>query len=207
MNWLAHVFLSENHIEYQLGNLLTDPLKGKGWEGASDYIYQGIETHKLIDSFTDTHPMVSKSKARLTERGHLKGVVIDILHDHFLSLHWNQFSNIPLNDFLDTFRSQAPLAIINYPPRAKEVIGKVVNNRQLGSYSKMQGVHDAFGRIDTRLSQRALKKDTATRYIPLIKREEKKLEEDFLVFFPDLMKAVHKQMGYKTPKHWKGMLI
>lgn len=29
MNWLAHVLLSENHIEYQLGNLLTDPLKGK----------------------------------------------------------------------------------------------------------------------------------------------------------------------------------
>ena len=203
MNWLAHVFLSENHIEYQLGNLLTDPLKGKGWEGASDYIYQGIETHKLIDSFTDSHPMVSKSKARLTERGHLKGVVIDILHDHFLSLHWNKFSNIPLDDFLYTFRTQAPLAITNYPPRAKEVIGKVVKNQQLGSYIKMKGVHDAFGRIDKRLSERALKKDTATRYIPLIKREERYLEEDFLTFFPDLMDAVHTQMKYKMPRHWK----
>ncbi len=38
MNWLAHIFLSENHIEHQLGNLLTDPLKGKAWEGASDRI-------------------------------------------------------------------------------------------------------------------------------------------------------------------------
>jgi len=41
MNWLAHVFLSENHIEHQLGNLLTDPLKGKAWEGASTRIYAG----------------------------------------------------------------------------------------------------------------------------------------------------------------------
>ena len=203
MNWLAHVFLSQNHIEYQLGNLLTDPLKGKGWEGASSLIYQGIETHKLIDTFTDSHPMVSKSKARLTKRGHLKGVVIDILHDHFLSLHWEKYSNIPLDDFLHTFRTQAPLAIIHYPPRAKEVITRVVNNQQLGSYIKMKGVHDAFGRIDKRLSERALKKDTATRYIPLIAREKIHLEEDFLAFFPELMNAVHNQFEDDIPTHWK----
>ena len=52
MNWLAHVFLSEDHIEHQLGNLLTDPLKAKPWEGASDKVRHGIETHKRIDAFT-----------------------------------------------------------------------------------------------------------------------------------------------------------
>ena len=35
MNWLAHVFLSENNIEHQLGNLLADPLKGRAWEEAT----------------------------------------------------------------------------------------------------------------------------------------------------------------------------
>ena len=203
MNWLAHVFLSQHDIEYQLGNLLTDPLKGKGWEGASPLIYQGIETHKLIDSFTDSHPMVSKSKASLTKRGHLKGVVIDILHDHFLSLHWDKYSNIPLDIFLEEFREKAPIAIKHYPARAKEVITRVVQNRQLGSYIKMQGVNDAFGRIDKRLSERALKKDTATRYIPLIAREKERLEEDFLHFFPELMLAVGKQLEGKPPLHWK----
>jgi len=202
MNWLAHVFLSQNNIDYQLGNLLTDPLKGKAWEGASRDIYQGIMTHKLIDTFTDTHPIVSKSKARLTKRGHLKGVVIDILYDHFLSLHWEKFSNIPLEHFLYNFRTQAPLAVEFYPQRAKEVITYVVQNKQLGSYLEMQGVHNAFERIDKRLSERALKKDTATRYIPLIAREKAYLEEDFLTFFPDLMEAVYNQFENKKPEHW-----
>jgi len=56
MNWLAHVLLSENHIEHQLGNLLTDPLKGKAWDGASERVLYGIQMHMRIDS---------KSKARL----------------------------------------------------------------------------------------------------------------------------------------------
>ena len=29
MNWLAHIFLSENKIDFQLGNFLADQLKGR----------------------------------------------------------------------------------------------------------------------------------------------------------------------------------
>ena len=203
MNWLAHVFLSKPHIEHQLGNLLADPLKGKAWEGASPFVHEGIEVHKLIDTFTDTHPIVSQSKARLVQRGHLKGVVIDILHDHFLSLHWDRYSSIPLESFLHTFRTEAPLVIPTYPPQAKRVIERVIQNRQLGSYIKMEGVHAAFGRIDKRLSERALKKDTATRYIPFIEREKEYLEEDFLTFFPQLMDAVHQKNQNGLPQHWR----
>jgi len=47
MNWLAHVFLSENHIEHQLGNLLTDPLKDKAWEGASDSFQRAWVKYEL----------------------------------------------------------------------------------------------------------------------------------------------------------------
>ena len=203
MNWLAHVFLSENHIEHQLGNLLTDPLKGKAWEGASDRIHKGIMMHKRIDTFTDTHPVVSKSKALLTPRGHLKGVVLDILYDHFLSLHWDRFCTIPREIFLNDFRSKALLAIGNYPDKAQYVISRVVANRQLSSYEHMDGVVAAFGRIDRRLSDRALSKDNTTRYIPLIAKERDELEENFLIFFPELMKEVKATCYRNDVVHWK----
>lgn len=203
MNWLAHVLLSENHIEHQLGNLLTDPLKGKAWEGASDRIHQGIMMHNHIDTFTDTHPVVSKSKALLTPRGHLKGVVLDILYDHFLSLHWDRFCTIPREIFLNDFCSKALLAIGDYPEKAQHVITRVVANRQLSSYEHMDGVVAAFGRIDRRLSDRALSKDNTTRYIPLIAKEREELEENFLIFFPELMLAVKEACQRDDVLHWK----
>ncbi len=203
MNWLAHVLLSENHIEHQLGNLLTDPLKGKAWEGASDRILYGIEMHMRIDSFTDKHPIVSKSKARLTKRGHLKGVVLDILYDHFLSLHWDEFCTIPREVFIEDFRFNAMLAIHDYPHKAQNVISRVVATRQLSSYIHMRGVVDAFERIDNRLSDRARAKDTTTRYIPLIAEEREYLEKAFLDFFPELMAMVKETCNRDDVLHWK----
>jgi len=71
MNWLAHVFLSQKDIEHQLGNLLTDPLKAKAWDGATDaFFHRGIKNHLRIDAFTDSHVIVSRSKKSLTPRGH-----------------------------------------------------------------------------------------------------------------------------------------
>ena len=77
MNYLAHTVLSKNSIEYQLGNLLADPLKGKRWEGASDEHYAGMRMHAAIDMFTDANKTISLSKSRLRKKGYLKGVVID----------------------------------------------------------------------------------------------------------------------------------
>jgi len=202
MNWLAHVFLSENHIEHQLGNLLTDPLKGKAWKGASTRIHAGIKMHMLIDSFTDSHPLVSESKKILTPRGYLKGVVLDILYDHFLSLHWDNFCTIDREHFLDNFRFEAIENIENYPTKAQSIILRVVGSRQLQSYEHMDGVIAAFKRIDRRLSERALSKDNCERYIPLIAKYRDELEENFLLFFPELMCVVRGVCDEKTFIHW-----
>lgn len=203
MNWLAHVLLSENHIEHQLGNLLTDPLKAKAWEGASERVHRGIMMHKKIDSFTDSHLIVKRSKVILTKRGHLKGVVLDVLYDHFLSLHWDKFCTIERMEFLEEFRTQALYSVHEYPDKAQNIIRRVIGNRQLSSYAHMDGVVDAFRRIDGRLSDRVKNKDTTTRYIPLIAKERKALEADFLLFFPELMQAVREACLRSDVSHWK----
>ena len=42
MNFLAHVFLSENDFELALGNLIADQIKGKGLDQFSKKIKTGI---------------------------------------------------------------------------------------------------------------------------------------------------------------------
>ena len=96
LNWLAHVFLSELDIDFQIGNFLADPLKGRVWENASDEIKKGMQTHKKIDSFTDSHEIISCSKKRLRERGLLKPVIVDLTYDYLLTKNWDKFCTIPL---------------------------------------------------------------------------------------------------------------
>jgi len=190
MNWLAHVFLSPKSIECQLGNLLADSVKGKCWEQAAEPICNGIRLHMQIDTFTDEHSEVRASKALLAQKGALKGVALDILYDHFLSVHWERFSSKKRERFLEQFSLHAIKASGGYPPDAKRVIQRVVENRQLDSYAQMQGVKHAFMRIDNRLSERLRTKDGMMGYLSLIEMHKAELEASFLRFFPELMAHV-----------------
>jgi len=202
MNWLAHVFLSPKRIEYQLGNLLADPMKGRCWEGAHHDVCAGMQLHQYIDTFTDAHPEVHASKRLLAQKGALKGVVLDILYDHFLSVHWEKFSTKPRERFLEQFRVRAIKASGGYPTHAKEVIYKVVENRQLDSYNRMDGVKRAFMRIEHRLSNRLKEKDGMMGYLSLIEMHKAELEASFLRFFPELMHHTHHQAPNELFDHW-----
>lgn len=202
MNWLAHVFLSENHIEHQLGNLLADPLKGRAWDEATDMFKKGLQTHLHIDTFTDSHPLVRQSKRRLKDKGHLKGVVIDIVYDHLLTKHWQQFSSKDFKTFTADFRRQAPHQIDGYPDKAKTVINRVVEIKLLSSYADLEGLGEGFKRIDRRLSERVLAKETTFGYLPLVAYEMHNIEQDFLEFFPELMGHVKKNLDGEYLGHW-----
>lgn len=91
MNWLAHVFLSEQNIDFQVGNFISDPLKGKAWENASEDIKKGMEVHKIIDSYTDSHTIFKQSKKRLKDKGLLKAVIVDFTYDYLLAKNWDKF--------------------------------------------------------------------------------------------------------------------
>jgi len=203
VNWLAHVFLSENHIEHQLGNLLADPLKGRAWDEATQMFRRGLETHKRIDTFTDQHPLVRQSKRRLKNRKYLRGVIIDIVYDHLLTVHWQKYASTDFKLFTADFREDAPLHIERYPKKAKHIINRVVDIQLLSSYSDLEGLGEGFKRIDKRLSDRVLAKESAFGYLPLVADELHNIEQDFLEFFPELMGHVKKELSLEYLTHWK----
>jgi acyl carrier protein phosphodiesterase len=203
VNWLAHVFLSENHIEHQLGNLLADPLKGRAWDEATPMFAKGLETHKRIDTFTDKHLLVRQSKRRLKNRKYLRGVIIDIVYDHLLTVHWKKYASQEFELFTADFRNQAPLQIDAYPEKAKHIINRVVDIKLLSSYSDLKGLGEGFKRIDKRLSARVLAKESAFGYLPLVADELHNIELDFLEFFPELMEHVKESLEETKLNHWR----
>src|SRR5688572_23493915 len=100
MNFLAHLYLSGDFDELMIGNFMADFVKGKPSPSIHPQIVKGIELHRQIDTYTDTHPIVKASKVRLqpTYRKYA-GVIVDMYYDHFLAIHWQKYSSVSLHEF------------------------------------------------------------------------------------------------------------
>jgi len=203
MNWLAHIFLSEQNIDFQIGNYLADPLKGRSWEDATIHLKNGIGTHKSIDSFTDSHLVVSKSKSRLREKGLLKSIIIDITYDYFLTKNWDTFCNIPFEEFTNNFYVQANNRLNYLPENAKASVERLIKFNILNKYQSIEHLEKAFNRFDKRLSEKLASRDTASSYFEAVKKNIIDLEKDFMIFFPELCKYVSKNIDNKKIEHWR----
>lgn len=203
MNWLAHVFLSEENIHFQIGNYLADPLKGRSWEGAPYKLDEGIRTHLKIDSFTDKHPIVINSKNRLNQTGLLRSIVIDITYDYFLTKNWEKFCNIDYKNFTSSFYTNASQELQSMPLNAYTALNRLIEYKILNKYQEVQNLQTAFQRVDRRLSQKVLSRDSASNYYEAVKDNINSLEDDFLEFFPILCKEVKKNIDDTNINHWK----
>lgn len=202
MNWLAHVFLSESEIDFQVGNFIADPLKGKAWENASENIKKGMSSHKIIDSYTDSHAIFKQSKKRLKDKGLLKAVIVDFTYDYLLAKNWEAFSNIEINQFINTFYKNAEKRKSSYPSYPNDIVSNMIK-RDLLNYQKLTHLEQAFLRLDRRISERLSKRDSAISYYEIIQDKMPQLEEDFLDFFPDLIKKVQENSDIKKLNHIK----
>jgi acyl carrier protein phosphodiesterase len=203
MNWLAHIFLSEQNIDQQLGNYLADPLKGRTWDGASDDIVKGMKIHKIIDAYTDSHQIVYASKSRLKERGRLKPVIVDITYDYLLTKNWDLFSQVSMQKFIETFYMQAQKRATSFPDHASQWVIHLIENDRLNKYHELSQLKEAFGRIDKRLSPKLLSKESAIEYFDIVCEQIDDLENDFLSFFPDLCHVVKENSQHANLNHWK----
>ena len=87
-----------------IGNFIADHIKGNQFSHFNSQIKLGIKLHREIDTFTDTHEITRISKRRLHKRyGLFAGIIIDIFYDHYLAKNWSDYSNIPLEEYIQNF--------------------------------------------------------------------------------------------------------
>ncbi len=93
MNFLAHARLSFQDPDILLGNMISDFVKGKLKYDYPEAVQRGIHLHRLIDSFTDTHPVVQEAKELFRPAYRLySGAIIDVVFDHFLATDDSEYS-------------------------------------------------------------------------------------------------------------------
>ncbi len=101
MNFLAHLALSGENNDLMIGNFIADFVKGKkALEMYPVSIQKGIFLHRKIDNFTDTHYITHELSELLRPQAlRYASVVIDILYDHFLAVHFEKFFGENVEDF------------------------------------------------------------------------------------------------------------
>ncbi len=188
MNWLAHLFLAAPDVESRLGNLLGDLVKGKARKSLLPGLKRGLECHQAIDIFTDSHPIVKHSKQCINcEYRRFSGILIDVFYDHILAKNWGHYSLISL----EQFTHEVYLSFDNYleliPPYAGAVIKAARAENWLLSYRDLIGVELTLKRISRRFSRRRNKHYDLSPAIEQLSSNYQELEQDFTVFFPQLM--------------------
>ncbi|HOT89928.1 MAG TPA: ACP phosphodiesterase [Bacteroidales bacterium] len=184
MNFLAHLYLSGNNEEIIVGNLLGDFMRGKKIESFPSGIAKGIQIHRKIDVFTDTHPIVLQTKNRLRPFfNHYSGVIIDIYYDHFLASNWATYNDISLKDFTTTCYDILKKNRAVFPPRFQQALKYKRFRNLLCSYSKISGIKFAFNRLANRTSYPSnLKYATCE-----LENNYGIYHQEFKEFFPELM--------------------
>jgi acyl carrier protein phosphodiesterase len=185
LNWLAHVFLSEPTTDFRLGNLLADLVRGEDRARMPAEFLRGAACHKAIDAFTDSHPIVLRSRGRIDARyRRFSGVLLDIFYDYFLARSWSRYSSEPLDVFTDEFYTAAQRHRLELPLDAQATLDRIIKHDLLGQYQRLTGVENSVRRVSTYIQQR-WKRDYALQdSVAELTRHEHELAGDFAEFFP-----------------------
>lgn len=191
MNWLAHLFLSDQNVESRLGNLLADLVKGSARQELNSNLQRGIECHQVIDAFTDCHLVVQRSKERIgSGKRRFAGILVDVFYDHFLAKNWSEYSNVPLEQFTGEIYESFQAYQGNIPAVASEIIAHMAAEDWLGAYRNVTGVEDTLVRISKRLSVRLSKSFMLDQAVSELTTHYVEFEHDFQEFFPELFSHV-----------------
>lgn len=184
MNHLAHIYLSFENDNLIIGNFIADFIKGNKYKHLPLDIQKGILIHRQIDSFTDTHKIVRKSKRRLHEQyGHYDGIIIDILYDHFLAKNWKHYSNISLLETEINFINVMKQNVEFLPEKVKKILPYIEKQKWLSNYTTYKGIENALISVKKRT-----KFETQIHLaVSDLKEHYSELENDFTLFFKELI--------------------
>jgi len=185
MNYLAHAYLSFNEPQILIGNMISDFVKGRAQFGYAANVQKGIQLHRAIDHFTDTHP--STKAAKEVFRGDYRlysGAILDIIYDHFLANDPNHFNETSLFHFTEEVYSVLEDNAISLPTVFLQVLTYMRNENWMFHYRTHEGIRKSL----RGLARRATYLTEGETAYGLFTKHYDELREHYANFFPDVKK-------------------
>ena len=191
LNFLAHLYLSENNPNIMIGNFIADHIKGNQFTHLSSEIQQGIKLHREIDTFTDAHKITRTSKRRLHKRyGLFAGIIIDIFYDHYLAKNWSDYSAMPLGVYVNSVYQLLTQQKQILPEKTLQMMPFMIQYNWLYNYQYKEGIKSVLNGMNRRTNNKG-QIDLA---IEDLYQLDKYFEKDFQLFFEDLQIFSHQKI-------------
>jgi acyl carrier protein phosphodiesterase len=193
MNFLAHLYLAGSptapaYLGQLVGQFIADSVPGRHLSGYPAAVQAGIRAHRAIDTFTDQHPVVRRTTARLRGAGAGKyaGVVADVFMDHFLARNFPAFSTESLAEFTGRVYAELASQQAGFPAAVQLFFPHLVQHNWLLHYAELEGIARAL----LGLSRRASPGSGMDKATEELARNYAAYEADFWEFFPELQAYV-----------------
>ncbi len=183
MNYLAHFQLAWPDDALLAGALEGDYFKGPLPGELPSVLRQGVELHRAIDGFTDSHRALDPVRSHFPDgTRRYAGILFDLSFDYFLSRHWERFSR----EELPAFSQRVYQVLDNHSDvlsaPARRMAGRLAQYDVLMQYQHWDTVASAAAR----LGERMRKPNPLGQADQLLRPLQPELERAFLVLYPEL---------------------
>lgn len=146
MNYLAHAYLSFDHEEILVGNMISDFVKGRKQFDYPKQIHKGIILHRAIDEFTDQHKATKQAKQFFKPVvGLYSGAFVDVAYDYFLANDHHVFTESTLYDFSQRVYATLDMNKEYFPEIFSHMFPYMKRQNWLYGYRFTVGIHQSFG--------------------------------------------------------------
>jgi acyl carrier protein phosphodiesterase len=182
MNYLAHAYLSFGNSNVLVGNMISDYIKGKKQYDYPAAIQAGIQLHRAIDAFTDTHAATQNIKELFKSDYRLyAGAFADVVYDYFLANDKNEFeTEVELKKFSTTTYSLLATQQVHFPEKFLKMFPYMQEQDWLYNYRTNEGMQKSFGGL-ARRAKYITEIDTAYK---IFLENKTAIQKEYDVFFP-----------------------
>ncbi|MGC6387856.1 ACP phosphodiesterase [Ewingella sp. S1.OA.A_B6] len=185
MNFLAHLHLASLANSSLLGNLLADFVRGNPDGLYSDNIVSGIRMHRRVDVMTDGLQEVKIARGYFRQEfRRVAPITLDVMWDHFLSLHWEKLvPHISLEDFIAQCQQEIEPQLVGMPERFQNLNAWLWPERWMQRYAALPFI----GNVLTGMASRRPKLSALEGSFHDLELNYDALEQLFWQFYPQMM--------------------
>lgn len=183
MNYLGHIYFSNNDFELAKANLYGDYVKGSDLSNYSELIQKGIRLHREIDHYIDHHPLITEELLPILrpDLPKVAPIAVDLIFDHLLAKNWSDFHEQRLNDYLEDFYASIRSNEIDFSMTFLQQLGRMENFRWMNVYAQFEGLEKLSHGVSKKLNFSNSLPNTPKVFL----KNEKKITRIFFAFMKD----------------------